>query len=189
MSNPGGDERWPEQPKLVTPKRQAALLSSGGFTYLAVLMLVMIMGIMLGAMGECWKMVMKREREEELLFRGNQIRQAIERWNKPMPGQHMALPLRDLKDLLKSPHSLSKVRYLRRLYKDPLTNSDWVLISDPVRGIIGVASSSEDAPVKQANFPEECKNFEGKAKYSEWQFIYDPAQQHIVNAKMGKSRL
>ena len=35
------------------------------------------MGIMLGMMGETWSMIMRRDREEELLFRGKQIKDAI----------------------------------------------------------------------------------------------------------------
>lgn len=151
------------------------LKSSGGFTFLGVMILVMIMGIMLQATGQSWQMLMKREREEELMFRGSQIRDAIVSWNKPRAGQHVATPLRDLKDLLKDPRSMSTVRYLRRLYPDPLTGKEWVVINDPARGIIGVASSSKDEPVKKGNFPDEYKDFEGKNSYSDWQFVFRPA--------------
>jgi len=150
------------------------LKSSDGFTYLMALVIVVIMGIMLGGIGQSWQRVMKREREEELLFRGNQIRDAIARWNKPRPGQHVATPLRDMQHLLSDPRSLSNVRYLRRLYTDPVTGKEWVPITDPVKGIIGVASSSEEEPLKQANFPDELNDFEGKTKYSDWQFVYRP---------------
>jgi type II secretory pathway pseudopilin PulG len=150
------------------------LKSSDGFTYLMALVIVVIMGIMLGGIGQSWQRVMKREREEELLFRGSQIRDAIARWNKPRPGQHVATPLKDMQHLLSDPRSLSNVRYLRRLYTDPVTGKEWVLITNPVKGIIGVASSSEEAPLKQANFPDELKDFEGKTKYSDWLFVYGP---------------
>lgn len=150
------------------------LKSSEGFTYLVALVIVVIMGVMLGGIGQTWQRVMKREREEELLFRGNQIRNAIVRWNKPRPGQHVATPLRDLQHLLSDPRSLTNVRYLRRLYIDPLTNKEWLLITDPVKGIIGVASSSEEAPLKQTDFPDELKDFDWKTKYSDWRFIYRP---------------
>ncbi|MFZ3209677.1 MAG: type II secretion system protein [Geobacteraceae bacterium] len=150
------------------------LKSSDGFTYLMALVIVVIMGIMLGGIGQSWQRVMKREREEELLFRGNQIRDAIARWNKPRPGQHQATPLKDMEHLLSDPRSMTNVRYLRRLYTDPLTNKEWVLITDPIKGIIGVASSSEEAPLKQANFPNEFRDLEGKTKYSDWRFVYMP---------------
>ncbi len=158
------------------------LKSSGGFTYLAVLVIVVIMGIMLGIVGQSWQTIMKREREEELLFRGSQYRDAIARWNKPRGGQHVATPLRELKDLLKDPRSMATVRYLRRLYKDPVTGEDFVVVTDPVKGVIGVRSKSEEEPMKQGNFPDDkeheyMKVFEGKKKYSEWLFVYGQVPQ------------
>ena len=158
------------------------LRSSAGFTYIAALVLVMIMGIMLGAAGQSWKMIAAREREEEFMFRAGQIRDAMIRWYKPRPGQHVVTPLRDIKDLLKDPRSLANVRYLRRLYKDPLTDKDWVIIKDANQGIVGIASASEEKPIKQGNFPTEYLDFEGKAKYSEWQFIWN---RQPVAAKPG----
>ena len=41
-----------------------------------------IMLILMGAAMPTWKYVMKNEREEELLFRGGQIADAIERYQK-----------------------------------------------------------------------------------------------------------
>ncbi|WP_243371002.1 type II secretion system protein [Geotalea sp. SG265] len=149
------------------------LKSTAGFTYLAALMIVVIMGIMMGVAGQSWKMIMDREREEELLWAGTQYRDAMIRWYKPRPGQHVATPLRDLKDLLKDPRSLQNVRYLRRLYPDPITGENWVPIKDANQGIVGVASSSEKEPIKQANFPKDFIDFEGKKKYSDWQFIWN----------------
>lgn len=148
--------------------------SDTGFTYIAVLVMVVVIGIMLAAASQTWTTVMKREREKELLFRGMQIRNAIEQWWKPRPGAPPPRPISDLKDLLQNPYSLQKIRYLRRLYRDPITGKDWVLIKDPVRGIIGVASSSGETPFKQGGFSDELKDFEGKNKYSDWQFVYRP---------------
>ena len=150
--------------------------SDAGFTYIAVLIMIVIMGIMMGAVGQSWRTVMKREREEELFFRAGQIRDAIISWNKQRPGQHVPTPLRDLKDLLKDPRSMAKVRFLRRLYTDPITGKEWTVIKDPTRGIIGVASPSEEEPLRKGGFPDEYADFEGKTKYSEWQFVYKPLQ-------------
>ena len=152
--------------------RPSPLRTDHGFTYVAVLMMVLIIGIMLGAAGQVWTTVMKREREEELLFRGGQIRDAIERWRKPRPGQPPARPINELKDLLQDPNSLQKIRYLRRLYTDPITGEDWVLVKDPALGVIGVNSSSKEKPLKQGGFSEPFTDFEGKTSYSDWQFVY-----------------
>ncbi len=154
------------------------LRSSAGFTYLMALMVVMIMGIMLAAVAQSWKMIKDREQEEELLFRGMQYKDAITRWYKPRPGQRPAPPLNDLKDLLKDPNSLENVRYLRQLYPDPLTGKEWETIrGGTTGGIIGVFSSYSSAvtkPIKQANFPTGLEDFEGKQRYSEWKFVYQP---------------
>jgi type II secretory pathway pseudopilin PulG len=151
------------------------MVNSKGQTYLAVLMMVIVMGIMLCAVGQSWHTIMKREREEELLFRGRQIRDAINRWYNPKFKEHTATPLRDLKDLLLDPRTPETMRYLRRLFKDPVTNDgEWVIITDPSKGIQGVASASQEMPLKISGFPDDLKDFSGKTHYSDWRFVYTP---------------
>lgn len=159
-------------------------LNRKGFTYLTALLLVMVMGVMLGAIGQSWKTIMQREREEELLFRGTQYKDAITRWYKPRPGQHVATPLRDLKDLLQDPRSLTAVRYLRRLYNDPVTGKEWNVIADPARGITGVVSTSKEKPFKTAGFPDDLSAFAGMETYSDWLFVYNPVAQQPGSPKL-----
>jgi len=147
--------------------------SETGFTYIAALVLVVVMGIMLGAIGQSVSVIMKREREKELIFRGLQYRDAIERWNKKN------VPLKDLKHLTGEniPGDLerSKNRFIRKLYKDPITGGEWKTLPsppDPIQGIWGVASPSGEEPFKQGNFPDVIKSFEGKKKYSDWEFVF-----------------
>lgn len=166
------------------------LTSTAGFTLIAAMVAVTIIGIVLGATGQSWTMFMKREREEELLFRGMQYRDAITRWYNYKPGtvtvptpsagpaNPVALapttvrPLKDINYLLQDPGSAGTVKFLRRLYKDPITGKDFVPVLDANQNIIGVASSSEDQPLKIGNFPEELKVLlADKKKYSEWQFV------------------
>jgi len=142
-------------------------LNQQGFTYILALMIMVIMGIMLGIVGQSWKTILQRDREEELLFRGTQIKQAIETWYKKRK-----TPLRDLKDLVLDPNSLTKVRYLRRLYTDPMTNKEWTVISDPNKGITGVASTSTLKPFKVGGFPDDLKDLADKKQYSDWRFVY-----------------
>jgi type II secretory pathway pseudopilin PulG len=143
--------------------------ATAGFTYIAALVMVVIMGIMLGAVGQSISIVMKREREKELIFRGLQYRNAIELWTRKG-----AMPLLDLKYLVQDPRDPSgKEKYLRKLYKDPITGEDWKALVDPnTKEIYGVASTSNEEPMKKGNFPEEIKSFEGKGKYSEWEFVF-----------------
>ena len=162
------------------------LFNQNGFTFLAALMIVVIMGIMLDLTAQPWKTVMKREREQELLFRGLQIRSAIAAWNGTNTSgtQNTAAtrntattPLNDLKDLLVDPRSLQKKKYLRQLFKDPMTGKEWTLIRDKtgVKGIIGVASTSDDVPFK-TSFSEYSglDTFANKKKYSDWRFVFGP---------------
>lgn len=48
-----------------------------GFTYIAVLTVVVIMGIMLGMVGQSWKTINQREKEVELRFRGEQVAEVV----------------------------------------------------------------------------------------------------------------
>jgi type II secretory pathway pseudopilin PulG len=138
---------------------------------------IVIIGIGLSVIGPSWKTAKKIEREEELIFRGKEIVDAIAVFYNGSPGQK-AFPAR-LEDLLKDPRYPTTKRYLRKPYKDPITNSDWMLILDANQRIRGVRSKSEEEPLKKANFSDEFKNFDGKTKYSEWVFEYMPKSQAV----------
>jgi type II secretory pathway pseudopilin PulG len=143
-------------------------LSSRGFTYIALLAAIVIIGISLGSATKYWQNISMREKEEELLFRGDQYRLAIERYYSL--GGRNQYP-QSIDDLLKDSRTVEGKRYLRQKYKDPITGEDFVEFRDPLsRRIIGVYSSSDKAPLKQANFPEPYREFEQKKKYSEWKF-------------------
>lgn len=145
-----------------------------GFTYLALLFAVTVIGITFAVGGQVWSTVVMREKEKELLLRGGEIRAAIGRYYEKSPGSK-AYP-RNLVELLKDPRYPVTSRYLRRIYEDPMTGKpDWELISAPGGGIMGVKSRSSKEPYKKKDFPKELQGFEGKSKYSEWEFIYIPA--------------
>jgi type II secretory pathway pseudopilin PulG len=142
-----------------------------GFTYIALLIFVAIMSVGLLATGEVWNTAMKREKEQELLFAGDQIRTAITMYYNHSAGQGGRFPM-SLEDLLKDPRSPATKRYLRKLYLDPVTNSsDWELIKGPNGEIFGVHSASADEPTKKSNFSLADQDFEGKMKYSDWVFM------------------
>jgi type II secretory pathway pseudopilin PulG len=144
---------------------------SRGYTYLTVLFVVAIMASGLAVIGEMWQTVAQREREAELLHIGNEYRKAIERYYLAGPAQYP----RNLADLVKDPRQAGTVRHLRRLYPDPITGkAEWKVIPAAQGGIAGVSSSSEDKPLKSAGFRVRDASFEGKSKYSDWQFIFAP---------------
>ena len=129
-----------------------------GFTFLTAIFMVMIIGVMLGLTGQSWTMIMKREREKELLFRGSQIKEAIENWYNPQyttdgVKRHRTIALTDLNHLLDDPTTTSHLRFLphsyatelnakdercapdcpkTKLFQDPLTGKEWDIIKcDP----------------------------------------------------------
>ena len=146
--------------------------SSYGFTYIALLVAITIIGISLGATGKYWSNVILREKEAELLYRGDQYRNAIKRYYFAIPGR-MRWP-QSIDNLLVDEQTGTGKRHLRQKYKDPITGEDFGLIRNQLQGngIIGVYSTSEKEPLKQSNFSIEDKDFEGKKKYNEWKFVF-----------------
>ena len=160
--------------------------SESGFSLVGLLAGCTIMLILMGAAVPSWQYVMKDMREEELLFRGIQIAEAIERYQK--------------KNGNASPPSLDvlvKGKFLRKAYKEPMSKTGkWRFVRPgealPVPGrpglpipgqpaappppapeapgspgmiaggFIGVASLSKD---------KSLRIFNGRTKYNEWLFV------------------
>jgi type II secretory pathway pseudopilin PulG len=158
--------------------RQAAglrlLRNERGATLMVVLVMVVVMGLMAGMTGTSWTTVMQRAKEEELLFRGDQYRRAIESYYQAKHGSAAGAFPQNLEALLKDPRALQSVRHLRRLYSDPMTGGDWVLIKDVGGRIKGVKSASDLEPFKKDGFATVYESFRGAAKYSDWEFVYEP---------------
>lgn len=148
----------------------------GGFTYFVLLAVIAAMGFVLATAGEVWHMALKREKEQELLFVGDQFRRAFNLYNLHTPGNARRFPL-SLDELLKDPRHPGVKRYLRKIYADPVTgSSQWGLIKGPNGEIFGVHSLSQEEPLKKSGFRLVDAKFEGRAKYSEWVFMYDQGQ-------------
>jgi len=117
--------------------------------YPLLLIAILVMGIATMGVAELWQTQVKREKEEELLFRLTQFRVAIARYR----AAHNGYP-RELKDLLEDRSTFSTRRYLRRIYKDPITGKDdWQLTkvvdrAGVVSGISDVKSRAEGKPLK-----------------------------------------
>ena len=159
---------------------------SSGFTYLGVLFMVAIMGIVLAATGTIWSTMQQREKERELLFVGHEFRNAIGSYYERTPGTVKRYPA-NLNDLLKDNRQLATIRHLRRIYADPITSKpEWELIRATDGGIMGVHSLSTKATIKQGNFVLRDAAFEKTATYAEWRFIYEPVQPTLFRAPVGK---
>ncbi len=140
-----------------------------GFTLLAMLFLVAALGVGLAALGTVWETALRREKEAELLFVGDQYRLALESYYRSTPGQTKHYP-RALEDLLSDPRFPNTVRHLRRLYRDPLSNSaDWGLVRQGAE-ITGIHSLSTDKPMKSDGFILTYESFANAVTYRDWVF-------------------
>jgi type II secretory pathway pseudopilin PulG len=170
ISNPAFFRRPKDGITTLTPNSQ------GGFTYLGVLIIVMIMGAGLAATGTLFSHEAQREKEKELLFIGHEFREAIGSYYEHSPGAP-AYP-KTLADLVEDKRFPMPQHHLRRVYDDPMTGKpDWVPIALPDGGgIVGVRSSSEAKPIKTGNFDRVDAAFEDAKKYADWQFVYKPPE-------------
>lgn len=150
-----------------------------GVTYLAMLFFVAATAATLAATGIIWSHERQRQKELELLWIGEQFREAIGLYYQRSPGVIKRYPEK-LEDLIEDRRHLTLQRYLRRIYRDPITGQpEWGLVPAPGGGIMGVHSLSELAPIKSGNFPPALKAGSG-GRYADWRFLYEPP---VVPAK------
>lgn len=113
---------------------------------------------------------MQRERERELLFIGEQFRQALASYAAASPVGTRKTP-GSWADLLEDKRFPNARRHLRRVYSDPMTGqADWSLLRQN-GGIVGVASSSARAPLKRSGFAAVEPQFVDAASYADWKFV------------------
>lgn len=150
----------------VWPRRQQ------GFSYLGLLALLLVLGWWLAATGQIWSSVAQRQREQELLFIGNQFRQAIAQYYEQSPGGAKRFPP-TLEALLRDPRVPFVRRYLRRIYPDPFTGkAEWGIVRAPDEGIAGVYSLAAGKPLKRDNFSPPDRDFTQADSYADWRFVY-----------------
>ena len=92
-----------------------------GFTLVAALIATALIGIGLATTGEVWSRTKQREMERELLFVGNQFRQAIADYYERSPGGAKQYP-QTLEDLLQDRRYATTQRYLRLTFTG---NTGW----------------------------------------------------------------
>ncbi|MEO8004550.1 MAG: type II secretion system protein [Betaproteobacteria bacterium] len=154
--------------------------SQQGFTYIGLMLFVMLLGIGLAFVGTVWQTVARRDKERELLFVGDQYRKAIEAFREHNRGADDGYP-KNFGELLLDPHRPKPQRYLRKAYLDPLTGSaDWGLVKTAKGGIAGVYSLADGEPVKLTGFPVQYESFVGAGNYAAWKFIADPGDGPAV---------
>ncbi len=145
-----------------------------GFTYLTALFFVALLATGLALAGEVWETSARREKEAELLFVGNQYRNAIRLYYESTPGGVKRYP-RTLEELLSDSRSPAVRRHIRKLYPDPLGGKEWGVVKAPDGGVGGVYSQSSAKPLKTGNFKLRDAGFESAKTYSDWKVVYSPA--------------
>ena len=158
-----------------------------------LLVAVGAMGIMISVALPVWNQNAKREREAELIFRGEQYARAIELYQRQYVGAYPP----DLETLVEQ-------RFLRRLYRDPMTEEGvfravYRSQVDELQGNVAVAdrpgdqseeSLGAEVPTESIVFDqdtdesggvvgvvsqsdeESLRVYNGRRKYSEWVFLH-----------------
>lgn len=140
-----------------------------GLVLLGVLLLLVLTGVAALAAAEVWATAVQREREEQLLFVGEQYRRAIESYWRAAPTRVRTLP-NSLAVLLEDDRFPMPVRHLRRQYRDPFDEqAEWGLVKLD-NGIAGVYSTSTATPLKRHGFPVRYAQFEDAKDYKQWRF-------------------
>jgi len=165
------------------------IVNERGYAMAAFIVALAVMAIVMSAAMPVWKQMAQREKEEELVFRGEQIAHAIGMFQRRSANAYP--PNIDV---------LVQQHFLRKKYKDPITNDDFVPLAQgqpqgaqpgrgaqpgqtqgrgqpaggigtqapggaPAGGIIGVTSKSTDTSIRL---------YKGRSHYNEWAFIYTP---------------
>lgn len=176
-------------------KRTVPRVAEAGYAMAVLLVALSVIGIMLTVAMPVWKQMVQREKEAELIFRGQQYARAIGLFQR-RAGPGALPPNLDV---------LVEQRFLRKKYKDPITGEDFqpLLAGQPapggsagagnlqagrggatpppgqvpggvgaptgaVGGIQGVVSKSKAKSIRIYN---------GRSAYNEWAFVFVPQVQ------------
>jgi type II secretory pathway pseudopilin PulG len=149
-------------------KHQPTRPRQSGFGFMQVLLVLAGLGILLASTGQVWRTTAQRDKEGQLLFIGQQFRQALASYRDRSPPNTPNAPA-TLQELLDDKRFPYPVRHLRRLWRDPLTNStDWAVLKQGER-IVGVHSRSVKQPLRTAFEPQDAA-FAGTDSYAQWVF-------------------
>lgn len=182
-----------------------------GYTLVAVVIGMAVLAILIAAVAPSVAMIMKRERERELIFRGKQYARGIGFFLR----RYGRYPT-ELKELYEN-----HPRTIRKLWKDPMCDcKDWYLIiqgapdavplagGGPVHGPAPLGGSGAPAPpgptptpglfgnppetknvgpivgVRSRVHKEALQEWRGQKFYDEWRFIVGDADRQVVPMPM-----
>ena len=158
----------------------------GGFTYLGMIILVTVLGLVGAATLKIDALLRRAAAEEELLAVGAAFADALTSYAAATPQGQPTQPA-TLQDLLKDSRSPAIRRHLRKVFVDPMTGStDWgiVWLGDH-KGVLAVYSKSTVQPLKIANFDARLAGFEGRQHISDWHFTASGPAPVVAPAAAG----
>ncbi len=166
---------------IITGSSTNVLLRQYGFSYLAMLFLIAVLGVTLTTTYERSDTIAKRQKEKQLYFIGNQYKQALTSYYNASPGGFKELP-KNIEGLLKDSRFVTTKRHLRKQYLDPMTGGDMQLILDEDERIAGVYSASNESILQTALFEESDPTNPATEKeppriYSEVKFEYESSDE------------
>ncbi len=143
-----------------------------GFTYVGLIVLVAIIGLVTATTIKLGALMQRRAAEEALLEVGAAFGDALKSYaNASKPGQRLTPAT--LEELLLDPRFPTPHRHLRQIYADPITGqAQWGILRGVDKiGIVAVYSLSGDQPIKQANFDPRFVGFDNRQHLSDWKFV------------------
>jgi type II secretory pathway pseudopilin PulG len=172
------------------------IVNDRGYAMAALIVAIAVMAVVMTAAMPVWKQQATREKEEELVFRGEQIAHAIGMFQRRSANAYPT-----------SLDILVQQKFLRKKYKDPITNDDFVPIvqsaatsarpvtvplqpggapqtTQPGRGQPTTAGPGTATPggapvggiigVTSKSTDTSIRLYKGRSHYYEWAFIYTP---------------
>jgi type II secretory pathway pseudopilin PulG len=143
----------------------------GGFTYLGLIILVTVIGMVGAATLKIGALMQRAQAEEDLLDIGAAFSAALQSYAQATPqGQPLQPP--SLQELLKDPRTPALRRHLRKIFADPVTGgTGWGIVYRAERaGVVAVYSLSQAKPLKIGNFDARFVGFDNKMHLSDWKF-------------------
>jgi type II secretory pathway pseudopilin PulG len=164
-----------------------------GFTYVGLIVLVTIIGLVGAATLKADALLRRAAAEQELLEIGAAFSAALTSYAEATPRGQLPQPP-SLEALLKDPRVPGTRRHLRKIFVDPITGkAEWGIVwlnkgsgidGFGGSGVLAVYSLSEAKPLKQANFDGRFQNFENREHLSEWKFAV--TGQGVAQGRLGQ---
>ena len=165
-------------------RRPVRLPREAGFTYVGLIVLVAIIGLVGAATLKADALLRRAAAEQELLEIGAAFSEALKSYADATPRGQPTYPP-SLQELLKDTRSPAVRRHLRKIFVDPVTGkAEWGIVhAGNDSGVLAVYSLSGARPLKVANFDARFANLENREHISDWKFaalgqgVGQPGQQ------------